>query len=64
MQVNDSLPTRLTFGVKGSHTKTRYNEGELWQQPYHSLLALSSWIELFVNDYLVREDPQCREKKL
>jgi hypothetical protein len=30
MQVDDSLPTRLTYGVKGSHMTTRDVEGEVW----------------------------------
>jgi hypothetical protein len=30
MQVDDILPTRLTYGVKGSHTTTRDVEGEVW----------------------------------
>ena len=31
MQVDDSLSTRLTCGVKGSCTTTRYVEGEVWK---------------------------------
>jgi hypothetical protein len=46
MQDDDSLLTRLTFEVKGSRTKTRDIEGEVWQKPCHNLLALSSWLEL------------------
>jgi hypothetical protein len=30
MQADDRLPTRLTYGVKGSHTTTREVEGEVW----------------------------------
>ena len=30
MQVDDSLPTRLTYEVKGSHMTTREVEGEVW----------------------------------
>ena len=30
MQDDDSLPTRLTFGVKGSHTTIIEVEGEMW----------------------------------
>jgi hypothetical protein len=30
MQANDSLPTRLTCGVKGSRMPTRDVEGEVW----------------------------------
>jgi hypothetical protein len=30
MQADDSLPTRLTYGVKGSHMTTREVEGEVW----------------------------------
>jgi hypothetical protein len=30
MQGDDSLPTRLTYGVKGSHMTTREVEGEVW----------------------------------
>jgi hypothetical protein len=30
MQDDDSLSTKLTFGVKGSHTTTRDIEGEVW----------------------------------
>jgi hypothetical protein len=44
--VDDRLLIRLTFGVKGSCTTTRDIEGEVWQQPCHNLLALSSWLEL------------------
>jgi hypothetical protein len=32
-------------------------EGEVWQHPCHSLLALSSWPERMVNDYLVLRGP-------
>ena len=52
---NDSFPTRLTFGVEGSRTTTRDIEGEVWQQPYHNLLALPSWLKLWVKNYLFRE---------
>ena len=55
MQVDDILLTRLTFGVKGSHTKTRDIEGEVWHHPCHNLLSLPPWLKLYVNDYLVRE---------
>jgi hypothetical protein len=34
------------LGVKGSCKATRYIEGELWQYPYHILLALPPWLEL------------------
>jgi len=61
MQADDSLPTRLTSGVKGSCTTTRDIEGEVWQQPCHNLLAFMSWLEPRVNYYLVREYPWCRE---
>jgi hypothetical protein len=27
---DDSLPTRLTYGVKGPHTSSREIEGEVW----------------------------------
>jgi hypothetical protein len=30
MQVDDSLPTRLTYGVKGPHMICREVEGEGW----------------------------------
>jgi hypothetical protein len=30
MQVDDSLPTRLTCGVNGSHMTTIDVEGEVW----------------------------------
>jgi hypothetical protein len=30
MQADDSLPTRLTYGVKGPHTISREVEGEVW----------------------------------
>jgi hypothetical protein len=30
MQADDSLPTRLTCGVEGSHMTTRDIEGEVW----------------------------------
>jgi hypothetical protein len=30
MQANDSLPTRLTYRVKGSHMTTIDVEGEVW----------------------------------
>jgi hypothetical protein len=30
MQVDDSLSTRLTFGVEGSRMTTRDFEGEVW----------------------------------
>jgi hypothetical protein len=30
MQVDDSLPTRLTYGVKGPHMISREVEGEVW----------------------------------
>jgi hypothetical protein len=30
MQADDSLPTRLTYGVKGPHTISRGVEGEGW----------------------------------
>jgi hypothetical protein len=30
MQADDSLPTRLTYGVKGPHTISREVEGEGW----------------------------------
>ena len=30
MQADDSLPTRLTYGVKGPHTSSREIEGEVW----------------------------------
>ena len=30
MQTDDSLPTRLTYGVKGPHTISREIEGEVW----------------------------------
>jgi hypothetical protein len=30
MQADDSLPTRLTYGVKGSGMTTRDVEGEVW----------------------------------
>jgi len=31
MQAHDSLLTRLTCGVEGSHTTTRDVEGEVWK---------------------------------
>ena len=31
MQVDDSLPTRLTCGVKGSCMTTKEIEGEVWK---------------------------------
>ena len=46
MEDVDIFPTKLTLGVKGSHTTTKEIEGEVWQQPSHSLVALSSWLEL------------------
>jgi hypothetical protein len=30
MQADDSLLTRLTYGVNGSHMTTREVEGEVW----------------------------------
>jgi hypothetical protein len=30
MQADDSLPTRLTYGVNGSRTSNRDVEGEVW----------------------------------
>jgi hypothetical protein len=30
MQADDSLPTRLTYGVKGPHKISREVEGEVW----------------------------------
>ena len=30
MQADDSLSTRLTYGVKGPHTSSREVEGEVW----------------------------------
>jgi hypothetical protein len=30
MQADDSLPTRLTYGVKGPHMISREVEGEVW----------------------------------
>jgi len=46
MQADDSLIIKLTFGVKGLCTTPKDIEGEVWQQPCHSLLALMSWLEL------------------
>ena len=46
MQADDSLLTRLTYGVKGPHTSSREIEGEVWQHPCHSLLALMPWLRL------------------
>jgi hypothetical protein len=31
VMADDILLTRITLGVKGSHMKTRYIEGEVWQ---------------------------------
>ena len=46
MQVDDSFPTILTFGVRGSRSTTRDIEGEVWNPPYRSIQALSPWLEL------------------
>ena len=46
MQADDSLPTRLTYGVKGPHTIPERLRERGGQQPCHCLLALPPWLEL------------------
>ena len=46
MQADDSLPTWLTYGVKGTHTIAKRLRERGGQQPCHHLLALPSWLEL------------------
>jgi len=46
MQADDSLPTWLTYGVKGPHTIAERLRERGGQQPCHRLLALPPWLEL------------------
>ena len=46
MQADNSLPTWLTYGVKGPHTIAERLRERGGQQPCHCLLALSPWLEL------------------
>jgi len=46
MKADGSLITRLTLGLNGPHTTTKDIKGEVWQHPYHILLALPPWLEL------------------
>jgi hypothetical protein len=43
---DNNLLTKIILGVKGSCMTTIDIEGEVWKQRCHSLLALSSWLEL------------------
>jgi hypothetical protein len=57
MQDNDSLPTKVTYGVKGPHTITREVEGEVWTKALPHPTSTPAVARTVGNDYLVREDP-------
>jgi hypothetical protein len=55
-----SVDVGLTMLANATHIRSKGAlhrkpdiEGEGWQRPCHSLLALSSWTKLYVNNYLV-----------
>ena len=64
MQADDSLSTRLTYGVKGPHTISREVEGEGWTAALPPPTSTPAVARTVGNDYLVREDPRCREGRL
>ena len=53
MKADDSLPTKLTYGVEGSHTTTRDVEGEVWTTVLPHPTSTPVMARTVGSDYLV-----------